>query len=135
MCKILYFLLGVSFAVSRIATAGAPASATFDCASTFPSNMSVADLRVKFGTEDVESGEVHLGEGEYETGTILFPNDPSRRVEILWHDQSSNRFPRSVGALNSESSWKTPEGIVFGTDLKTVEARNSRPFRLRGYGV
>jgi hypothetical protein len=135
MCKIQYFVPAVALTACRILVASEPPLATYDCAKTFPSNMSAADLRARFGAENVELGEIYLGEGEYEVGTILFPNDSSRRLEILWHDRPGSRFPRSVGVLNSDSSWRTPEGIGVGTDLKSVESRNARPFRLRGYGA
>jgi hypothetical protein len=44
----------------------------------------------------VETGRVHLGEGAYEQGTILFSSSAEDKIEILWKDRQGQRRPKTV---------------------------------------
>jgi hypothetical protein len=75
-----------------------------------------------------------LGEGEYETGTVIFPSDPLRAIEILWKDVRRKRFPKLIQLTGERSIWKTQDGISLGTRLKELERINGKPFVLTGFG-
>src|SRR6476661_1720377 len=44
------------------------------------------DLQRMYGLENVKNGEIQIGEGEVESGTVVFPDDPLKRIELLWAD-------------------------------------------------
>ena len=105
----------------------------FSC-STFPRDISEADLRSRFGPPNVTTSLVPWGgaEGDYNEGTVLFAEDPSARVEILWKERAAKRTPEWVSIRGNSSRWRSPAGITLGTDLLTIEKLNRRPFRLVG---
>ena len=105
----------------------------FECGSVFNSQMTVASLSAVFGEANVVMTEVHAGEGDYVTGTVIF-EDTRDRVEIIWKDQIVPGAPFEVRIREELSTWATPEGLKVGLDLRAVEAINGRPFTLLGFG-
>jgi len=87
------------------------------------------------------AGPISVGEGASEPGTLVFPNDPARRIEILWHDEKQQRRPALIrvgaGALWHFRATDDPgaDGATLGvgTPLAAVEAANGRPFTLSGF--
>jgi hypothetical protein len=95
---------------------------------------SEAELRQIYGDENVGEAEVNIGEGETETGTVLFDKDPERRIQILWSDPHSKSKPARIQIDEPRNRWKTREGIAIGTSLHELERMNGRPFTLTGFG-
>ncbi|WP_306225765.1 hypothetical protein [Bosea beijingensis] len=116
-----------------------PLGDILDCAGPFAKGASEGSLKQHFGAENVGPGDIDIGEATTEPGTIVFPDDPKRRIEVLWHDASNRRQPRSI-ALTGSSTWvisaRFPDRRRFGlgADLAQVEAINGRAFRLNGFG-
>lgn len=78
---------------------------------------------------------VHLSEGFYGPGVMLFPGNERNRVDIYWEkeiDPERPAFMRIVGA-DGQTDWETEEGITIGTTLEKVEAINGGPFELYGF--
>ena len=96
---------------------------------------SEADLKRIYGKGNVKDTEVGLGEGETVPGTVLFPDDPKRMIEIVWKDQKRKRSPESIHFYGEKKLWKTSEGIGLGTSLKELERLNGRGFELAGNDV
>lgn len=92
------------------------------------------DLVRMYGKSNVVDRDVYLGEGESEPGTILFPNDPERSIEILWKDPEKKSEPESLTIRGNKSRWRTLHGISLGTSLKQLEHFNGKPFSMSGYG-
>jgi hypothetical protein len=86
------------------------------------------------GRENVADGEVNVGEGEMEPGTILYSNDPTRTLQIIWKDAKTRTAPKRVQLTGDASKWKTVSNVTLGTSLKELERLNRRPFRLLGFG-
>jgi hypothetical protein len=107
----------------------------FSCA-TFPPSLSEADLRAKFGNDRVKSTDVPWGggEGDYTPGTVLFEGIADLMVQIHWQDAAGKRFPDWVHISGPPTRWRTPAGITVGTDLRTIERLNARPFRMNAFG-
>lgn len=106
----------------------------FSC-SAFPASTTEADLRAKFGSQNVTTGPVpdaNGAEGDPTEGTILFEKDEDALLEISWKDPVGKRQPATIGRLAAHGRWQTSSGISLGTDLKTVEKLNGRPFNLAG---
>ena len=95
---------------------------------------SEADLREAYGASQVRASRIELGEGDTAPGTILFPDDPDRRLQILWADSSARRAPERLILRGERSRWRLPRGISLGTSLAELEDKNGRPFTLAGFG-
>jgi hypothetical protein len=119
----------------RVAGGAAEGTLPFSCA-TFPSDVSAADLRSRFGLEHVQTAPVPWGgaEGEYKQGTVLFGGEPDARLEMFWNDTVGERYPAWVSVRGDQSRWRTPAGITLGTELRSIETLNAGPFRLLGFG-
>lgn len=93
---------------------------------------SAASLEAAFGVENVRRTEINVGEGLKVPGSVVFPDDAARRIEVVWADASRNT-PTEV-RINGESSlWETAEGISLGSSLRDIERLNGFPFRLTGF--
>ncbi len=95
---------------------------------------SAADLIAAYGTENVRDEPYPLGEGQSEPGTVIFPDDSTKRVLILWNDLEKKALPLAARIDGAGSQWKTAEGLAVGTTLKRVEELNGKPFLLYGFG-
>lgn len=93
---------------------------------------SEADLIRVYGRDNLAWGEIHIGEGYSQPGTILFPGDTLKRLEVLWKDPEK-RQPQQARISGAKSVWKTIHGITLGTSLKQLESINRRPFLLTGF--
>jgi len=95
---------------------------------------SEADLRQRFGADALEAARIELGEGETAPGTVLFPADSLRRMQIVWRDTVARRQPARLILRGSKSRWQFGPGISLGTSLQDLERMNGRPFTLAGFG-
>src|SRR5215467_7992025 len=97
------------------------------------------DLQRMYGPENVKNGEIQIGEGEVESGTVVFPDDPLKRISLLWVDPEK-RVLKSVylggihdSVYGAKSLWHTAYGITLGTTLLELERINRKPFWLAGF--
>jgi hypothetical protein len=109
-------------------------SMSFDCDSTFPPTLTAAQLQSRYGAANVSKESIELGEGETQTGTILFRSDSTRRVEILWKDTVKQRSPARIEVGSINTVWRTPTGLTTGMTLRAIEQLNGKAFRLFGFG-
>ena len=107
----------------------------FSCEATFRPDTSAADLERSFGIQNVKSAEVYIGEGFAEAGTVVFPDQPEDRIEIVWRDTDQKRSPAWIRIRGTRSNWRTPQGLSLGSDLRTLERVNRRPFRILSFDV
>jgi hypothetical protein len=91
------------------------------------------DLVLAYGAGQVRDTSIALGEGETAPGAILFPEDPQRRLEIVWADAGAKRAPRRVILRGERSRWMLPRGVSLGTSLRELEEKNGAAFRLAGF--
>jgi hypothetical protein len=101
----------------------------FACES-FPRDFTEDDLRARFGAENVIRDQVtFFDDGPQET-TVVFPDDPSRRLFITWSDLENGTGPGGVRISDFESRWRNVDGLSVGDTLLAVEEANGWPFRL-----
>jgi hypothetical protein len=111
---------------------GAPPRA-IDCRGAFARDSSHIRLAQVFGPNNVAYTEVDA-DGAKIMASVLFPRDPSRRLEVLWQNEQS-RSGTQVIVINGKSNWAGPRGVKLGTPLATVEKLNGKPFKLTGFGA
>ena len=112
-------------------TSGDPRILTFELAdSLFADRERMAEI---FGEENLDSGEVHVGEGEMLPATVLYPNDPRRRLKVAWHNAAEKSVPERIVIEDEPSAWSVYPGLSTGTTLDSLEKLNGRPFELLGF--
>ena len=90
-------------------------------------------LRRRFGAANVIADSIHVGEGFMEFGTVLYADDPSRRLEVLWGDTLTRSGPERVQVGGLPSRWAVFPGVTMGTSLKELERLNGGAFEMAGF--
>jgi hypothetical protein len=91
------------------------------------------DLIRVFGVANLEEQDGIDGmSGDTEYGTVIFPKDTERTIEILWQT-SDKKVPIRLTIRGQKSKWKADRGISLGTSLNELEQLNGRSFRLTGF--
>ena len=122
-------------APSRGEKAPAPAPAyAVTCSGVFAQDSTHLKLAVKYDSRNITFGEVDGPEGSKIPGSILFPNDPKHRLEVLWTNEAG-RSGTSVIAINGKSQWSAPKGMKLGLPLAALEKANGKPFKLSGFAA
>lgn len=127
-------LLGSDIGLVRQSAGPAQPSLELSCG-MFTPELTEAELIAKFGASHVSRGPVFGFDDGPQDGTILFAQQPNARAEIIWRDPEARRHPAMVIVRKHASRWRTPNGIVVGTDLHSLEKANGRPFRLAGLQI
>lgn len=109
-------------------------SRVFGCGGPFTADLTEQRLIEIYGAANVRPGDVYVGEGFSEPGAVVFPDSPSDRIEVVWSDEKQRARPRFVRVKEKNSQWRTADGISVGSELKSIERINGRPFRLSGFG-
>jgi hypothetical protein len=91
-----------------------------------------ASLAALFGPNNVRPVDVQLGEGFTAPGTAVYPDDPTRRIEVVWSD-GTRTAPKEIRLTGDSSVWRTREGISLGSTLREIEHLNGYPFKLAGF--
>ena len=104
------------------------------CEGPFAPTTTPEILAAAFGAANVTVEKIHVGEGQFEEGTVLFPKSADERLEILWAGGITHGRPRHLVVRGEKSHWRTVRGLTLGTTLQAVERLNRRPFRLLGFG-
>jgi hypothetical protein len=103
------------------------------CSGVFAKDSNHLKLAVKYDSRNIVYGKVDGPDGTKIDASILFPNDPKRRLEVLWSNDAA-RSDTSVIAINGNSQWVAPKGLKIGFSIGAVEKANGRPFKLTGFG-
>jgi len=112
----------------------ATASNVLTCSGVFGKDSTHLKLAIKYDSRNVVFGDVDGPDGARIKASILFPNDPKRRLEVVWNNDSS-RSDMSVIAINGKSQWIAPKGLRLGLTLPALEKANGRPFKVSGFGA
>jgi len=95
-------------------------------------HVSPALLARTFAPSALRDAAVEIGEGETRPGTVVFPGDPRRRLSVVWRDRPSPGGKIWL-MVDGESRWRGYRDVGLGTDLRTLERLNGRPFVLAGF--
>jgi len=105
---------------------------TISCEGPFARDTSHAKLVTAFGLKNVTYREVDGAEGSKEKATVLFDDDPTRRIVVFWHDEKGRARPSMVN-VSAPSLWVGPGGVGNGMKLSDVEKVNGKPFKMAGF--
>ena len=97
-------------------------------------DASYDDLTQRFGAENIVNATLPGPEGESYEATIVFPNDPGRRLEVHWQDVSARARISEVSISGEISDWRGPHGLALGQDIEEVERLNGHAFQIYGFG-
>jgi hypothetical protein len=110
------------------------ASYAVTCGGVFAQDSTHLKLAGKYDSRNITFAEVDGPEGSKIPGSILFPNDPRHRLEVLWANEAA-RSGTSVIAINGKSQWSAPKGMKLGLPLAALEKANGKPFKLSAFGA
>jgi hypothetical protein len=103
-----------------------------ECASPLARNSNHAKLAAAFGSENVKFEEIGTFEEFTAPATIVYPNDPRRRLEFIWRDKNAKDDLAAIW-IRGESQWTGPLGMRLGMPISEAEKLNTKPFRLNGF--
>jgi hypothetical protein len=103
------------------------------CDGPFARDSSHTKLIAAFGPKNVSFEDVDAAEGKKEKATVLFANEPTRRVEIFWSDGAKRARPSAI-RIRTPSQWVGPLGITAGLMATKVEKINGKAFSINGFG-
>jgi len=126
----LALVLSPAIAAAEPAAQGAPQGIA--CSGPFAKDTSHAKLLTAFGAANVTDQQIEGAEGSTEQATVLFANDPTRRIEVIWGNAKARAKPASV-MIKSPSTWTGPEGIHTGMAIADVAQHNGQPFKINGF--
>lgn len=98
----------------------------------FAPDTDVEALRKRFGTSQVQVGDVPGAEGEMFRGVILFPEDSTRRAYLYFQDPKALHGLSMVRVFESDTRWRLANGITMGMPLAELVRRNGRPIEYMG---
>ena len=96
-------------------------------------NSSAKTLTAELGSKEVVTTEVGLGEGEVETGTMVFPGS-RREMTVFWRNQESLSAPYMIRISRPGTPWSSPAGITIGSTIRDLHEANEAPFEIYGLG-
>ncbi len=96
---------------------------------------SEAELIQKYGKENIKREEFYYAEGTVsQMETVVFQGN-EKEVVFSWEDDSV-KFNKliDITVYNTNSVWKTKNGIKIGTRMTELEKLNEKPFSFSGFG-
>ncbi|MBN9023859.1 MAG: hypothetical protein J0H08_17590 [Rhizobiales bacterium] len=115
-------------ALALAALSGLPVAAQgtdalhLECVGPFGPDGSEAGLRQIFGDANVQAETIDGPEGSTLDATLLFPDDPIRRLVVLWQGEGARAKPAAI-IIRDDSECVGPGGLRLGDELAEVESR------------
>lgn len=130
-----------------IALAAAPPPAkpeVFACTGNFTKDTTEATLKAAYGDKNVVFKTIDGPDGTQANATVVFPDDPARRVVVYWNDEKGRTKPAGfdIDAIVKDdpagpfgvSGWATEQGISPGsTTIADVQKINGKAFLVSGF--
>lgn len=121
--------------LENVAEAGASdVGFVLGCGAPFTPDATPATLAAVFGRENVIPETIDGPEGEPLNVTAIFPNDPQKRIEVMFANEEERTGLVSVTVRDHASLWRGQGGYSFGDGIGAVEAANGKPFVVSGFG-
>ena len=125
--------LAIAFLLLTTGVARAEPALTVSCEDAlFAKDSSHARLVAAFGKQNVALVSEN-GVAGAEVKSVIYPNDPKRKLTVEWDDVKARAVPR-VLIIEKPSQWVAPKGVRIGTPLAELEQLNGAPFTIIGFG-
>src|SRR5258708_28496619 len=105
-----------TLAIAPTVAPAAEAKNVLQCEGAFARDSSHAKLLQAFGKSSVAFTDIDDAEGEKVKASVIYPDEPRRRVEVLWYDEKTRSRPSSI-RVGFKSQWRTVRGLRIGSDL------------------
>ena len=102
------------------------------CSGTFAKDSDHLKLATAFDSKNVTFTDVEASDGNKVPASVLFANDPKRRLEVWWSNPAG-RGDIHLIVISGQSTWTAPGGLRLGQTLEQVEKLNHKPFKLKGF--
>lgn len=134
-----------SESAARVAAAPAPPAAaatprpepTADAGLTLPGPFAQSttreDFEQRFGKSNVQVSEVRETDGSVRRSLVLFPDDPSRRAYVTFHDAGKMTDVASILVSDPGSRWRGPNGVRVGMSFADLRQANGKAFHFSGF--
>lgn len=101
-------------------------------AGAFIKNSGHLRLAQTYGVHNVDFTEVAGDDGSTMMASVIYPNDPKKRLEVLWDDDTERSGTRMV-VIEGQSTWSAQKGLRLGLSLAALEKLNGKAFKLMGF--
>lgn len=98
---------------------------------TFSERTTLADLETRFGKANVKIIEPATSDDL--RSVVLFPDDPSLRAYLRFHDDKALKGLASISVRDAGSRWRGKHGVQVGMSLAQLRRLNGKPFYLSGF--
>jgi hypothetical protein len=114
------------------AGAGIASARVVACSGAFSKDSSHLRLAMTFDSKNVTFADVDSSNGTKVPASVLFPNDPKRRLEVWWANPAARNQTYLI-VINGKSTWTAPGGMKLGLTLAQLEKLNHKPFKVKGF--
>lgn len=126
-------LVGIACWLTACSGSSAPDDATLVLPGTFSQQTTIADFEALYGKVNVKVGEVPNAWETPPRGIILFPDDPTRRAYVAFHDSEKLTDVASIVVRDPGSRWRGKHGVHIGMSFAELRKRNGKPFYFSGF--
>src|SRR5687768_6442458 len=99
----------------------------------FAESTSVSDFETRFGKPNITLTEVQDTDGRTLRSLVLFPDDPTRRAYVTFHDPEAMTGVASIRVDDAGSLWRGKHGVHVGMSLAELRRVNGKPFHFSGF--
>jgi hypothetical protein len=111
----------------------APKAPSLACAGPFAKDTTHAKLVAEFGAKNVVFKDVQLISDVTTQASVIFDDDPTKRVVVYWKDNKTRTGPTSI-SIEAPSIWTGPGDIRNGLSLRELVKLNGGEFQMTGFG-
>lgn len=114
-------------------SSAAPVEAGFLLPGDYAQSTTVADLEARFGKANVRVAEQRTDWGEMQRGLVLFPDDPTRRAYVTFHNPDALSDVARITVRDAGSRWRGKHGVHVGMSFAELRQANGKPFYFGGF--
>src|SRR5262249_6505275 len=102
------------------------------CSGPFAKDSSHLELTTAFNSKNVTFADVEAADGTKVPASILFSNDPKRRLEVWWSDRNHLSEIHLI-VIGGQSTWTAPDGLRLGQTFGASGKDQSQAVQAQGF--
>ncbi len=115
---------------SEVVNDGVIAASEVNCTYPVKRSDTAQDVLTRFG-DDAARTDIHVGEGFFVPGIVLWGDDPTRKIEVVFAEENGSG-PVAYLDFAGDAAW-TVGGVAIGDSATRVQDINGEPFRFYGF--